>query len=133
MTEEMTSNRPYLVRALYSWISDNDMTPHVLVDAAIEGVDVPHQAIQKGKVILNIDHAAVRELEIGNEWLTFSARFSGKHYSVVVPIDAVMAIYSKENGQGMMFAVEDESETPTDPDGGSDPKPTRRPHLKVVK
>ena len=133
MTTEMTSNRPYLIRALYSWISDNDMTPHVLVDAAMAGVDVPHQAIQKGKVILNIDHAAVRELEIGNDWLTFSARFSGKHYSVSVPIEAVMAIYSKENGQGMMFAVDDDSAPPTDPDDGSDPKPARRPHLKVVK
>ena len=133
MTEEMTSNRPYLVRALYAWISDNDMTPHVLVDAAVEGVSVPHQAIQKGKVILNIDHAAVRELEIGNEWLTFSARFSGKHHAVSVPIEAVMAIYSKENGQGMMFAVDDDSALPPDPDGGPDLKATKRPHLKVVK
>lgn len=133
MTAEMTSNRPYLVRALYSWISDNDMTPHILVDAAVEGVDVPHQAIQKGKVILNVDHAAVRELEIGNDWLTFSARFSGKHFSVIVPLEAVMAIYSKENGQGMMFAVDEDPAPPDGPDDEPDLKPVKRSHLKVVK
>lgn len=133
MTAEMTSNRPYLVRALYGWISDNDMTPHILVDAAIEGVDVPHQAIQKGKVILNVDHAAVSALEIGNDWLTFSARFSGKHYSVNVPLEAVMAIYSKENGQGMMFAVDDDPIPPEDSDNEPDLKPVKRSHLKVVK
>ncbi len=129
----MTSNRPYLLRALYQWISDNNMTPHILVDAGNEGVDVPEHAIQKGKVILNIDHAAVRELELGNELLTFSARFSGRQHQVCVPVEAVLAIYSKENGQGMMFAPEDESSPPEggDPDGG--PRPTRRPHLKVVK
>lgn len=130
----MTSNRPYLLRALYSWITDNNMTPHVLVDAEVTGVEVPLQAIQKGKVILNIDQAAVHELELGNEWLTFSARFSGKRHSVTVPVDAILAIYSKENGQGMMFAQEDESEPPTDPDDdGSGLKAIRRPHLKVVK
>ena len=133
MSGEMTSNRPYLIRALFSWISDNHMTPHVLVDAEVEGVQVPDQAIQKGKVILNIDHAAVHDLEMGNEWLTFSARFSGKRHAVTVPVEAILAIYSKENGQGMMFAHDDESVPPTDPDGGSDLKVVRRPHLKVVK
>ena len=134
MSGEMTSNRPYLLRALYSWITDNSMTPHVLVDAEVPGVEVPLHAIQKGKVILNIDQAAVHELDLGNEWLTFSARFSGKQNAVTVPIDAILAIYSKENGQGMMFAQEDEPEPPTDPDDGdSDLKNIRRPHLKVVK
>jgi stringent starvation protein B len=133
MNGEMTSNRPYLLRALYSWISDNSMTPHVLVDAEMTGVEVPDQAIQKGKVILNIDQAAVNELELGNEWLTFNARFSGKRHAVTVPIDAILAIYSKENGQGMMFALDEETIPPTDPDGGSDIKNMRRPHLKVVK
>lgn len=133
MSEEMTSNRPYLLRALYEWISENKMTPHILVDAAINGVDVPEQAIQKGKVILNIDQAAVNELEMQNESVTFSARFSGRRHSVIVPIDAVLAIYSKENGQGMMFAQDDETMPPTDPDDGSESRPARRPHLTVVK
>ena len=121
-----------MLRALYQWITDNNMTPHILVDAGFEGVDVPEHAIQGGKVILNIDQAAVRELDMGNDWLTFNARFSGRQHHVSVPVDAVLAIYSKENGQGMMFALDDESP----PDGGGQgdgPKHARRPHLKVVK
>jgi len=127
----MTSNRPYLLRALYQWITDNNMTPHILVDAGFTGVDVPEHAIQKGKVILNIDQAAVRELDMGNEWLTFNARFSGRQHHVAVPIEAVLAIYAKENGQGMMFAQEEDSGLPDGDDDG--PRPSRRPHLKVVK
>jgi len=132
MSGEMTSNRPYLLRALYEWISDNNMTPHILVDAGFDGVDVPEQAVQKGKVILNIDNAAVHELELGNELLTFTARFSGRKHDVSVPLEAVLAIYSKENGQGMMFAQDDEPLTPTDPDDGPE-KPPRRSHLTIVK
>jgi stringent starvation protein B len=132
MSGEMTSNRPYLLRALYEWISDNAMTPHILVDAGFDGVDVPEQAVQKGKVILNIDNAAVHELEMGNEWLSFTARFSGRKHSVSVPLEAVLAIYSKENGQGMMFAHDDEPLTPTDPDASPE-KPPRRSHLTIVK
>jgi stringent starvation protein B len=109
------------------------MTPHILVEAGADGVEVPDQAIQKGKVILNIDNIAVRELDLGNTWLTFKARFSGSEHDVVVPIDAVLAIYAKENGQGMMFSLEDETVPPTDPDSDSDAKPARRPHLKIVK
>jgi len=133
MPGEMTSNRPYLLRALYEWIADNNMTPHILVDAGVAGVDVPDQAIQKGKVILNIDQAAVRDLEMTNDGLSFNARFSGRQYQVSVPVEAVLAIYSKENGQGMMFAQDDNGDTPTDTDPNSPDKPTRRPHLKVVK
>ncbi len=132
MSREMTPNRPYLLRALYEWISDNAMTPHILVDAGFTGVDVPEQAVQKGKVILNIDKAAVHELEIGNEWLTFTARFTGRKHVVSVPLEAVLAIYSKENGQGMMFAQDDEPLTPTDPDVGPE-QPPRRSHLTIVK
>jgi stringent starvation protein B len=131
MSSDMTSNRPYLLRALYEWIAENRMTPHVLVEAGADGVDVPDQAIQKGKVILNIDNAAVRELDLGNEWLTFKARFSGSEHRVSVPIDAVLAIYSKENGQGMMFAQDGETVPPTDTDPIEQPE--KRPHLKIVK
>jgi len=131
MTGEMTPNRPYLLRALYEWIGDNGMTPHVLVDADMDGVEVPEHSIQKGKVILNIDPDAVRDLHLGNEWLTFNARFSGRSYDVVVPVEAVLAIYCKENGQGMMFAQEEPTD---DPDGSDDPSgPQKRPHLQVVK
>ena len=133
MSAEMTSNRPYLLRALYEWIADNQMTPHILVEAGADGVDVPDQAIQKGKVILNVDHSAVRDLELGNEWLTFRARFSGNEHHVTVPIEAVLAIYSKENGQGMMFAQDDETDPPTDPDADPEGTKVRRPHLTIVK
>lgn len=133
MSGEMTSNRPYLLRALYEWISANRMTPHILVDAAIEGVDVPEQAVQKGKVILNIDHAAVHDLVMGDDWLSFNARFSGRRYEVKVPLEAVLAIYAKENGQGMMFAQEEDKTPPTGPDSGPDNGDNRRPHLKLVK
>ena len=133
MSEEMTSNRPYLLRALYEWIGDNQMTPHILVDAGAPGVEVPRQAVQKGKVILNIDPAAVRELNLGNRFLTFNARFSGRQFEVSVPVDAVLAIYSKENGQGMRFAQEDGPPGPDDADAGPDDSGPTRPHLSVVK
>jgi stringent starvation protein B len=109
------------------------MTPHILVEAEMDGVDVPDQAVQKGKVILNIDNAAVREIDLGNDWLTFKARFSGREHSVTVPIEAVLAIYAKENGQGMMFSQDDETLPPDDPDFDPDLKPAKRPHLKIVK
>lgn len=129
----MTSNRPYLLRALYEWIADNKMTPHILVDAGAPGVDVPEQAVQKGKVILNIDNAAVRELEMANDWLSFNARFSGRQHNVVVPVDAILAIYSKENGQGMMFAQDENGDPPDDSGDGPGSNTPRRPHLTVVK
>ena len=132
MSVEMTPNRPYLLRALYDWISDNSMTPHILVDADHPGVEVPEQAVQKGKVILNIDQAAVHQLELGNELVSFNARFSGQRYLVQVPVDAVLAIYSKENGQGMMFAQDDDPDPSDSPDDGGD-EPMKRPHLRVVK
>jgi len=131
MAGEMTSNRPYLLRALYEWISENRMTPHILVDAAVDGVDVPEQAVQKGKVILNIDHAAVHDLDMANEWLSFNARFSGRRYEVRVPLEAVLAIYAKENGQGMMFAQEEGNMPPTGSGPGDSDAP--KPHLKLVK
>ena len=125
----MTTNRPYLLRALYEWINDNGLTPHVLVDAEVEGVDVPDHSIQKGKVVLNIASGATEHLLLDNEAINFKARFSGKPYQIRVPMDAVIAIYARENGQGMMFA-QDET-TPPPVDGSDDPPP--RSHLKVVK
>lgn len=129
----MTSNRPYLLRSLYEWIADNSMTPHILVDAGAPGVEVPDQAVQKGKVILNIDNAAVRELDMGNDWLSFSARFSGRQFSVMVPVEAVLAIYAKENGQGMMFAQDEDGDGPDGSGDGPDTVTPRRPHLTIVK
>ena len=131
--EGMTSNRPYLLRALYEWINDNGLTPHVLIDAESDGVDVPDHAIQKGKVVLNIAAGATENLQLENETIFFKARFSGKPYNITVPMAAVIAIYARENGQGMMFAQEDDPPPP--PVDGSDdpPSPPPRSHLKVVK
>lgn len=127
--EGMTSNRPYLLRALYDWITDNGLTPHVLVDAEFAGVDVPDHAIQQGKVVLNIATGATENLQLENETIFFKARFSGKPFQITVPMGAVIAIYARENGQGMMFAQDDSPPPPVD---GSDDPPTRS-HLKVVK
>lgn len=125
----MTSNRPYLLRALYEWITDNELTPHILVDAEFEGVDVPRHAIAQGKIVLNISTGATEHLQLENETIFFHARFSGKPYKITVPMGAVIAIYARENGQGMMFAQDD---SPTPPVDGSDDPPSRS-HLKVVK
>lgn len=134
-SEVMTPNRPYLVRALYDWITDNHLTPHILVDTEAEGVDVPSEAIQKGKIILNIDPQAVDGLDLGNEWIQFAARFSGKSRHIQVPINAVVAIYARENGQGMMFSGDDGTPPPPDSDGDDDGESAkaRAPHLSVVK
>ncbi len=128
-SEGMTSNRPYLLRALYEWITDNDLTPHILVNAQLDGVDVPAHVVQDGKVVLNIAPSATEHLQLENDTIFFKARFSGNPYSINIPMVAVIAIYAKENGQGMMFAQDDTPQPPFD--DTDDPPP--RSHLKVVK
>jgi stringent starvation protein B len=124
----MISNRPYLIRAINEWLLDSQCTPHLLVNAEAPGVDVPQEHIQEGKIVLNIGPQAVEGLRISNEEVTFLARFSGASRLISLPVSAVLAIYAKENGRGMMFNEADEPE----PDD-SGPKPTSRPSLKVVK
>lgn len=131
----MTPSRPYLVRAINEWLVDNNLTPHVLVDAARAGVQVPVAYVQDGRIVLNIAPGAVRDLFIRNDVLTFSARFGGVPMLVSVPMAAVLAIYARENGQGMFF---DENEDfPPDDSGGDEPPPEpekpARPALRVVK
>lgn len=126
----MTSSRPYLIRALHEWVLDNDMTPYLLVDATREGVDVPRQSVQDGKIVLNISPSAVQGLVLGNEWVEFSARFGGVATPVSVPTPAVLAIYARENGRGMVFT---EEEGDGGPPPGPDDEPPKRPSLKVVK
>ncbi|MDE2496697.1 MAG: ClpXP protease specificity-enhancing factor [Xanthomonadaceae bacterium] len=107
MTEQspaMTSNRPYLLRAVHEWICDNGLTPHIVVDAGKPGVQVPPQAVSDGRVVLNLAPRAVAHLEIGNDAITFMARFGGVSQTVNVPVAAVQAIYARENGQGMLLA-----------------------------
>ncbi len=142
----MSSNRPYLLRAIYDWINDNQLTPYILVDAGMAGVRVPSQVIQNGQVVLNLATRAVANLDLGNDRISFQARFSGVSQAIQIPVQAVLALYAQENGQGMMFPAEGEgSDTPptgTPPDGpapsidegGDKPKPKRgAPHLRVVK
>jgi len=125
----MTSSRPYLLRAMYEWIVDNGATPHLLVDIASEAVQVPRQYSQNGRIVLNIGPTAVQGLTLGNSTVSFNARFGGRPTSVVVPVDAIIAIYTRENGHGMMFS-EDEPKSPT-PQG--DKGKATRPSLKVIK
>lgn len=103
----MTPRRPYLLRAHYEWLVDNDLTPHLVVDADLPGVRVPDQFVQDGQIILNVAPRAVGNFEMGNETVTFSARFGGQPHSVIVPLYAIQAIYARENGAGTMFEPED--------------------------
>jgi stringent starvation protein B len=125
---EMSSSRPYLIRAIHEWILDNQLAPHLLVNTLGPAVNVPAQYVQNGKIILNISPSSVHNLELGNDSITFSARFGGVATFVSVPIAAVLAIYARENGQGMVF---------NEYEGGSGPgKPTadkpNKPKLKLV-
>lgn len=143
----MTSSRPYLIRALYEWIVDNGFTPYMLVDTSLDVVEVPRAFVENGRIILNISPEATHSLVLGNEAVTFNARFSGTAMDVHVPVISVLAIYARENGQGMMFGEQDDN--PTDPgagpgsgpsatksDNGKGPKAppeAKRPNLKIVK
>jgi len=134
----MTPSRPYLVRALNDWILDNDMTPYVVVDAGLRGVSVPEDYISNGQIILNMSPSAVTDLFIDGEAIGFKARFGGVPMEVYVPIIAIMAIYAKENGQGMVFGTEPgapEPPNPEDPQGTDDNAPhlSHKPSLKIVK
>ena len=128
---EMTSSRPYLLRAMYEWIADNDLTPQIVVDAQQEQVRVPAAGVREGKIVLNISPSAVRGLSLGNEWVEFGARFDGIPFEVAVPVHAVLAIMARENGIGMSFPDSDGDRPPPKP--GPPPKPRSRPSLKVVK
>ena len=130
----MTSNRPYLIRALYEWLVDNDLTPHLLVDAGADDVLVPTQFVEDGKIVLNIGPAAVRNLELANEGIRFEARFGGSPMQVAFPTKAVLGIYAWENGRGMLFPEEPAEGSGSLPDDEPEPPtPPVRPSLKVVK
>ena len=138
----MTSNRPYLLRALYDWICDNQLTPYVLVDASGDNLNIPHEFVEDGKIVLNISPSAVRELDLNNDYINFKARFSGKSMNVYFPQHAVQAIYAKENGRGMVFPEEevDPTDEPTSDtqtekpvEKKEDKKKKDRSHLTVIK
>ena len=142
----MNSSRPYLVRALYEWIVDNDCTPHMLVNAEYPAVQVPQNFASDGQIVLNISPNAVRHMHMDNDAVSFEGRFGGVAHTLFVPAGAILGIYARENGQGMVFELEppvleddeyedDETIEPDDdgPPGGQPPRPSGRPSLKVVK
>ncbi|MGI9245644.1 MAG: ClpXP protease specificity-enhancing factor [Steroidobacteraceae bacterium] len=141
----MKARRPYLLRAIHEWISDSDCTPHLVVDADVPGVEIPRQYVKDGKIVLNVSWNATANLRLGNDEVSFSGRFGGVSMSVRVPVAAVLAVYARETGQGMIFADED-ADPPPDGEAAADPAPhgdgdgpKRRPapagraRLKVVK
>jgi stringent starvation protein B len=161
--DQRLPRRPYLLRAMHQWMSDSGMTPHVLVDTYVEGVDVPKAHVRDGRIVLNLGFSATRHLDLGNDWITFEARFAGVPRGVRIPVPAVLSIYARETGEGMVFPPEGELAPPSAllaprlPDtvvpqglsvpgsasggaqgGDGPPQPPRgpsrpRPNLKVVK
>ncbi len=127
----MTSSKPYLLRALYEWILDNESTPYILVDTSHEGLAIPPGIASDGKVVLNLAPQAIQELEMSNDFVSFSARFGGVPHDVYCPMTSLLAIYARETGEGMMFPEEDAAESDGD-SNTDDTKPTG-PTLKVIK
>ena len=146
----MNSNKPYLLRAVYEWILDNKVTPHIVIHADNPEANVPLQYVEDGKIILNISPTAAQNLLIDNDGVSFNARFAGKPFSIYAPIAAVLALYANENGEGMMFEVETGDDTPPEDTPPEDKlalssvekqqkapqkkkKSAKRPALKIVK
>lgn len=134
----MTPLKPYLIRAVYDWIVDNNLTPYLLVNAEARNVVAPMHYVEDGRLVLNLRPQAVQGLALGDRQIEFNARFGGSPMHVKIPMPAVLAIYARENGQGMVFdAAEDEDETPppegTEPPSGERKPSRQKPHLKLVK
>lgn len=131
----LTPKRPYLLRALHQWMTDNDQTPHVVVDATLPGVDVPAQHVKDGRITLNISYSATSHLDLGLDAITFDARFGGVARRVRVPMAAVAGIYARETGEGLVFPPEEYAGAPpaAPPDEPPPPPAPGRPRLKVVR
>lgn len=148
----MISQKPYVIPAIYQWIVDNGWTPHIMVNAMIPGVQVPQEYVNDGRIALNVSPGAVQDFLMADGWLSFNARFSGKPMQVSLPMSAVLAIYARENDQGMALPPEPEdtlltpdadkaesSKPRPDPEPGkgegadSKDKSKKGPHLKVIK
>ena len=137
----MTPTRPYLLRALHEWMTDNGYTPHIVVDVTEPGPHVPTEFVEDGRIVLNVSYSATQGLVLGNDEIEFQARFGGRPFSVSVPAIAVLAIYARETGEGMVFGASVEAEEsaalPVDaaqadaePEA---PRSSKRSHLKVIK
>ena len=126
-----TKQRPYLIRAMHEWMVDNGLTPHIVADAAADGLRIPREYVKDGKIVLNVGYSATRALVLGNDEIVFEARFGGVPQQISVPVAAVLGIYARENGQGMIFSGEDPESGPDGPEGGG--SGGTRPKLTVVK
>ena len=128
------STRPYLIRAIYEWCVDSGLTPYLSVRVD-ERTEVPQAYVKEGEIVLNLGAGAVRNLEMGNEMITCSGRFGGKPFDIMVPVVAVIGIFAKETGQGLVFQGNDPQQPP--PAENSSPEAPRskphKPHLKIVK
>lgn len=138
----MTSNKPYLIRAFYDWIVDNELTPYILVDASYTGIQVPQEHVRNGLIVLNISPAATRGLLLENDRIVFTARFAGQVEQIFITPMSVLEIYAKENGRGIAFALEEDGDGDGDGDGeppsgtdntSSTPSARNKPTLKLVK
>ena len=137
--EKLIPTRPYLIRAIREWAMDNGLTPQLLVNAGVDGIVIPEGHVQDGKIVLNVHTQAVRVLELGNEFITFSARFSGTSHAINLPIWSVLAIFARENSQGIYFQEEElrhkmersASDSEESPPNGQSIGP-RRPYLRLV-
>ncbi len=154
MTGTRIPRRPYLIRAMHQWMTDSGFTPHLMVDATAESVDVPRAHVRDGRIVLNVSYDATRHLDLGNDWVSFEARFGGVPRQLRIPTAAVQSIYARETGEGLMFPPE-EGDTPGpggpsgEPPGAGPASPpagsagsgvaapasggAKRPSLKVVK
>ena len=146
MEPNMTPSRPYLLRAFYDWLLDNDMTPHLLVNTTLPHVRVPMQFARDGQIVLNIAPQAVMAFTMDKEALSFSARFGGVPFQVYIPMAAIIAIHARENGLGTFFppepayeawlasdATEQSVSIEVPDDEPEPPKPSGRPSLRIVK
>ena len=125
--------RPYLLRAMHQWIAECGHTPHVIVDAARDGAEVPRAYVKEGKIVLNLSEGATQRLRLGNDEVEFDARFAGVIHHVRFPVSAVLGIYARETGEGMVFSEQDIGPEPPTRPSQTEEGSARRPQLKVVK
>jgi stringent starvation protein B len=125
--------RPFLLRAMHEWITECGNTPHVIVDAAHEGAELPRAYVKDGKIVLNLSDSATQRLRLGNDAVEFDARFAGVVHHVCFPVSAVLGVYARETGEGMVFSDQDLGPDPPKRPSPAEEGGIRRPQLKVVK
>ena len=137
--DQLNPTRPYLIRSIREWAMDNGLTPQLLVDAGVDGIVIPEGHIRDGTIVLNVHSQAVKALELGDEFITFSARFGGNSHAINLPIQSVLAVFARENGQGIFFQEEETQHQMEQSAGDSEESPPngqssgpRRPYLRLV-